>query len=164
MGRECAIALNVPGTYTLMATYSGDNYFLPSSATEDHQVGGVSMELSSRLFLPNIVRDFCLDFFDGFSSSSTGWETGEDEFARYEYLNGEYRILTKNDQFIYLPGFWTLEMNYISKAITRLFAFFYLLLMILTTACGQKAATTPENSATALPSPGATVTRTASTV
>lgn len=57
-----------------------------------------------RVYIPCIFRYSCPDFFDDFGNPSSGWDIGEDEFVRYEYLNGEYRVLTKNDQFIYLFG------------------------------------------------------------
>jgi hypothetical protein len=52
-------------------------------------------------FLP-VVASFCPDFFDDFSNPASGWEVGEDDYVRSEYLNGEYRILTKQSGYIYL--------------------------------------------------------------
>jgi hypothetical protein len=34
-------------------------------------------------------------YFDDFSNPGSGWYVGETNFGRYEYLNGEYRILAK---------------------------------------------------------------------
>lgn len=101
---NCEITLNTPGHHTLTASYSGDDDFFPSSVVEEHQVGDLPVEPSSRIFLPNIMNTYCTDFFDDFSDPSTDWEVGEDEFARYEYLNGEYRIRTKDDQFLYFSS------------------------------------------------------------
>jgi hypothetical protein len=42
-------------------------------------------------------RDHCPNFFDDFSNPTSGWYVGEDKSTRYEYLDGEYRILTKKD-------------------------------------------------------------------
>jgi hypothetical protein len=52
---------------------------------------------SGAVFLPVVVRDHtvCADFYDDFSNPASGWEVAEDEYARTEYLNGEYRLLTK---------------------------------------------------------------------
>lgn len=49
---SCALALSVPGTYTLTATYGSEGAFASSSATELHTV-----EASYRLSLPVILRD-----------------------------------------------------------------------------------------------------------
>jgi len=49
-----------------------------------------------------IARDYCPAFFDDFSNPSSGWSVGEDDFVRVEYLGGEYRVLSKNGDYIYL--------------------------------------------------------------
>jgi hypothetical protein len=48
------------------------------------------------VYLPVIFRNFCLDIFDDFSIPSSGWSINENEFAKSEYLDGEYRILVKD--------------------------------------------------------------------
>jgi hypothetical protein len=53
-------------------------------------------------FLPMLKRNYCPSFFDDFSNPSSGWPIGEDNYVRAEYLNGEYRILSKNGNYIYL--------------------------------------------------------------
>jgi len=55
-----------------------------------------------RVSLPIIARNYCPDFFDDFSNPASGWEVGEDEYVRSEYLNGEYRVLTKQSGYVYL--------------------------------------------------------------
>jgi hypothetical protein len=52
--------------------------------------------------IPIVFRNFCNDFFDDFSNPSSGWFVGEDEFVLSEYLNGEYRIYTKQPGNYYL--------------------------------------------------------------
>jgi len=54
------------------------------------------------LYVPLVARDYCPDFFDDFSNPSSGWSVGEDEYVRVEYLSGEYRVLSKNGDYIYL--------------------------------------------------------------
>ncbi len=55
-------------------------------------------------FLPLSFRNTCSNFFDDFSNPASGWFIGEDEFVRFEYLNSEYRVLTKDDRFLYLTS------------------------------------------------------------
>ena len=64
-------------------------------------VGNVQALLQDTVYLPVTFNIFCLDFFDDFSSPSSGWYIGEDEFAKWEYLDGEYRILSKDDSYYY---------------------------------------------------------------
>ena len=47
---DCEITLGETGVYTLTATYSGDDDFLPSSIVEEHTVA------PARLFLPLVVN------------------------------------------------------------------------------------------------------------
>ncbi len=53
-------------------------------------------------FLPASVRNFCPDFSDDFRNPASGWPVGEDDLVRVEYLDGEYRILSKNGEYIYI--------------------------------------------------------------
>ncbi len=53
-------------------------------------------------FLPTIYNNYCRDFFDDFSNPASGWSVGEDIYVRSEYLNGEYRVLSKQGGYFYL--------------------------------------------------------------
>ena len=53
------------------------------------------------VYLPVTFNTYCPAFFDDFSNPSSGWYIGEDELAKWEYLDGEYRILSKDDGFFY---------------------------------------------------------------
>ena len=56
-------------------------------------------------FLPAVLcNNYCPDFFDDFSNPASGWTVGEDSYVRAEYLNGEYRVLSKQDGYLYLFG------------------------------------------------------------
>ncbi|MAT98936.1 MAG: hypothetical protein CL608_17470 [Anaerolineaceae bacterium] len=55
----------------------------------------------TQVFLPVTFRDFCADFFDNFGNPASGWSVGENAQVRFEYLNGEYRVLSKEAGFIY---------------------------------------------------------------
>jgi len=52
-------------------------------------------------FLPVIINNYCPDYFDNFSNPASGWPIGEDDDLRTEYLDGEYRTLTKNNRIMY---------------------------------------------------------------
>jgi uncharacterized repeat protein (TIGR01451 family) len=54
------------------------------------------------VFLPLCTHDYCPDYFDNFSNSTSGWEVGDDAYARSEYMNGEYRVLTKRSGYTYV--------------------------------------------------------------
>jgi uncharacterized repeat protein (TIGR01451 family) len=53
------------------------------------------------VYLPCISTG-CPSFFDDFSDPTSGWDVVDDAFVRSEYLNGEYRILTKQAGYFYL--------------------------------------------------------------
>jgi hypothetical protein len=59
--------------------------------------------LMNYIYLPVTFR-YCPNFFDDFSNPGSGWFVGEEEYAQYEYFDGEYRILTKDDQYIVFSG------------------------------------------------------------
>lgn len=63
--------------------------------------GNVKALFQETVYLPVIFNTYCLDFFDDFSNPSSGWYSGEDKFAKWEYLDGEYRILSKDDGYYY---------------------------------------------------------------
>ena len=64
-------------------------------------VGAAKAIDQEAVYLPVTFRTFCPDFFDDFSDPASGWYIGEDKFAKWEYLDGEYRILSKDDGFFY---------------------------------------------------------------
>lgn len=41
----------------------------------------------------------CPGYYDDFSNPDSGWLISEDETAKWEYLDGEYRILSKDDYY-----------------------------------------------------------------
>jgi hypothetical protein len=61
-------------------------------------VGGNAKALDQQtVYLPVTFRNYCPNFFDDFSNPASGWDVLENKVALGEYLDGEYRILTKND-------------------------------------------------------------------
>jgi hypothetical protein len=53
-------------------------------------------------YIPLVLNKNCNGFFDDFSTPLSGWTVGEDDYVRSEYLDGEFRILSKNDSYMYL--------------------------------------------------------------
>ncbi|MGD8474924.1 MAG: DUF11 domain-containing protein, partial [Anaerolineae bacterium] len=55
-----------------------------------------------RIYLPLCSRNYCPDFYDDFSNPASGWAVMDDGYVRTEYLNGEYRVLSKQSGYFYL--------------------------------------------------------------
>ena len=55
-----------------------------------------------RQYLPGIASEHCRDFSDTFSDAGSGWPVFDRNLRRLEYLNGEYRLTTKQSGYIYL--------------------------------------------------------------
>ncbi|MCB9418376.1 MAG: hypothetical protein H6667_01115 [Ardenticatenaceae bacterium] len=53
-------------------------------------------------YLPLCMNNYCPPFFDNFSDPNSGWPVGESAYVLAEYLNGEYRVRTKQSGYIYL--------------------------------------------------------------
>jgi hypothetical protein len=65
-------------------------------------IGGDAKALNQfTVYLPVTLHNSCSDFFDDFSDPTSGWYIGEDKLAKWEYLDGEYRILSKDDGYYY---------------------------------------------------------------
>ncbi len=74
----------------------------PMSANR-HAIAELSPEETAEpvAYLPVIINNYCPDYFDDFSNPASGWPVGEDDDLRTEYLDGEYRTLTKNNRIMY---------------------------------------------------------------
>ena len=71
-------------------------------------------------FLPVIFNNYCPDFFDDFSYPASGWPVGDEDDILSEYLNGEYRTLTKNNKYMYTFQAPTCERaNYVVEVDAR---------------------------------------------
>ena len=55
-----------------------------------------------KVYLPLTLRNYCADFFDDFSNPASGWFTIDSNLRRVEYLNGEYRVLSKQPGYLFL--------------------------------------------------------------
>lgn len=53
-----------------------------------------------RLRLPALADQHCADFADDFASPTSGWPHADGLVLRQEYLNGEYRLLTKQGGYL----------------------------------------------------------------
>jgi len=54
------------------------------------------------LWLSLAARDHCPPMTDRFDNPVSGWPVGEDPWVRTEYLEGQYRVLTKQSGYLYL--------------------------------------------------------------
>jgi hypothetical protein len=52
------------------------------------------------IYLPCVMRP-CTNFFDNFSNPNSGWYVGDGDYLKVEYVNGEYRMLSKQDGYVY---------------------------------------------------------------
>ncbi|MGQ0603535.1 MAG: choice-of-anchor Q domain-containing protein [Anaerolineales bacterium] len=71
-----------------------------------------------QVFLPGITRNYCANFFDDFNFQS-GWPTGESEFVLAQYLNGEYRIQSKQPYLFLFRSPACERDNYVVEADMR---------------------------------------------
>ncbi len=58
--------------------------------------------LNHKVYLPLVNNQYCPPFFDDFSHSNSGWYIGDNDYAQFGYINGEYQIRSKKSGFIYL--------------------------------------------------------------
>ncbi len=80
----------------------------------------LSFDTFYHAYIPLCLLHYCPDFYDDFSTPSSGWPVGEDSYVRTEYLNGEYRILSKQGGYLYLFRAPTCERrNYTVEADVR---------------------------------------------
>lgn len=68
-------------------------------------------------FLPLTMKNYCGSFFDAFSNSSSGWYVGDDAYVRSEYLNGEFRILTKQPGYVFVYSAPSCAREYYASAV-----------------------------------------------
>ncbi len=66
------------------------------------EASSAAFDTFSRIYLPVLCRNYCPNFFDDFGNPNSGWPVGEDDYVRSEYLNGEYRVLSKKSGYLYL--------------------------------------------------------------
>lgn len=86
------------GAGVARANSAGTTLYVSTSAG----IRVIPVNLRPSAYLPALVRNLCPDFFDDFSNPASGWPVGEDDLVRSEYLGGEYRVLSKNGDYIYL--------------------------------------------------------------
>lgn len=75
------------GIYTAVVTTSNSINAL---------VATTNVAVTARVYLPTISHEFCIDFADDFNNPTSGWPVIDNANERFEYLNGEYRMLVKN--------------------------------------------------------------------
>ncbi|MGQ0603536.1 MAG: hypothetical protein ACT4QE_17795 [Anaerolineales bacterium] len=72
----------------------------------------------ARVYLPIATHNYCANFFDDFSVLS-GWPTGESDFVLAQYLNGEYRIQSKQPYLFLFRSPACERDNYVVEADMR---------------------------------------------
>ncbi len=104
-----------PGWYTATVTLQNG---LTATRADLFQVDRL-LDLPPFAYLP-MISTGCGEFFDDFSSPSSGWYVGDDGRRSAAYLNGEYQVVSK------VPGyFWyfypptCLRENYIVETYAR---------------------------------------------
>jgi hypothetical protein len=89
------------GIYTITPTY-GQYVFSPTFRQVSVPPKANKQDFVQAMpsvYLPIITKKACqLLYFDDFSDPSSGWPNFEDENRRYEYVDGEYKILVKNTE------------------------------------------------------------------
>ena len=89
------------GIYTITPTY-GQYVFSPTFRQVSVPPKANKQDFVQAMpsvYLPIITKKACqLLYFDDFSDPNSGWPNFEDENRRYEYADGEYKILVKNTE------------------------------------------------------------------
>jgi hypothetical protein len=69
-------------------------------------VGAYELDLNNQVlqsvYLPMVTGGQCAPFYDDFSNPNSGWDVGDNQYVRTDYLNSEYHVLTKQSGYIYL--------------------------------------------------------------
>lgn len=78
-----------------------------------------SFDARVRQYIPFCLRNHCEDFFDDFSQPNSGWPVVDTSAARYGYINGEYRILSKALSFFLVRAPTCTRENYAVEADVR---------------------------------------------
>jgi hypothetical protein len=73
----------------------------------------------SKTYLPAVTRNYCANFFDDFSNPFSGWPVGESDFVLAQYLNGEYRIQSKQPYLFLFRSPACERDNYVVEADVR---------------------------------------------
>jgi uncharacterized repeat protein (TIGR01451 family) len=71
------------------------------------------------IHVPLVARNYCADFFDDFSSPTSGWPTDDSEYVLAQYLNGEYRVQSKQPYLFLFRSPSCERDNYVVEADMR---------------------------------------------
>jgi predicted outer membrane repeat protein len=80
------------------ANETGGSYLVEANATGLPSTAQFSLTNIGQLYLPLTMKPCPMLYADNFADSSSGWYIGDNENSRYEYLEGEYRILVRPAQ------------------------------------------------------------------
>lgn len=78
-----------------------------------------SFDARARQYVPFCLRYHCENYFDDFSLPTSGWPIVDTSAARYGYINGEYRILSKALSFFLVRAPTCTRENYVVEADVR---------------------------------------------
>ncbi|MBN1221582.1 MAG: hypothetical protein JXM69_21855 [Anaerolineae bacterium] len=108
-----------------LSAYIGQNVDLQFRAETNGNLNSnlfiddVSLGQENYVYLPIIGRNSCgFYYFDDFSDPNSGWFVVDDSERTYAYLNGEFQMLLKKDDYHYfltpdlvLPGNYRIEVD-----------------------------------------------------
>jgi hypothetical protein len=87
---------------TFTDTFQESQRLTNTAADPDNNTSEFSeCEPECRVCLPMLYNNYCHNFYDDFSNPASGWAVGEDEYARYGYVYGEYQIRSKRSGYFY---------------------------------------------------------------
>ncbi len=88
------------GLMFVLLLIAGILFLSPVSAGSNNGSGNGIFDYLN--YMPIITKTETAVYFDDFSDPDSGWPVSEDDRVRTEYLNGEYRMLTKVPGYLYL--------------------------------------------------------------
>lgn len=105
---DCAIPDNMAGSCSDDILNAGTQVLNNTTVQGDEarnagDIAANGILTMSHVYLPMCTYNFCqdCDFFDDFSDPASGWEVVDNAFVRTQYLNGEYRILTRQSDLYF---------------------------------------------------------------
>jgi hypothetical protein len=98
----CVLVLVGLGGYALAAGQTAAAGRVAESGI-GRDLGQIREPGSGTLYVPMVAKGYyvCADFYEDFSNPATGWEVQDDSYALVQYLNGEYRVLTRVSGYVF---------------------------------------------------------------
>lgn len=83
------------------------------------QTSSARVIITSHSYSPLIAHSYCADSFDDFSSDTSGWLIGNDAYVLAQYVNGEYRVQSKQPYLFLFSSPSCERDNYVVEADMR---------------------------------------------